>query len=102
MRREAWEETGLEVIQVEYVASQAWPFPDSLMLGFNCQTAQNSIRLIDNELETADWFTAEAIESRVCAGELKMPFSVSISWHLIDRWFTAQTGYSLKTLEGSV
>lgn len=99
VRREAWEETGLEVIQVEYFASQSWPFPDSLMLGFSCQTAQHSIRLIDHELETADWFTADQVESRISAGELKMPFNVSISWHLIDRWFKVQTGYSLASVE---
>ncbi len=98
VRREAWEETGLEVFDVEYYASQAWPFPDSLMVGYICKTAQNSIRLIDNELETADWFSAREVEDKLRSGDLKMPFPLSISWYLIDRWFRSQRGYSLNEI----
>lgn len=95
VRREAQEETGLRLDRVDYIASQAWPFPDSLMLGFSAECSQNDITLIDQELEMANWFSASEIESKLKAGQLKMPFEVSISWHLINRWFKAQKGYSL-------
>ena len=34
VRREVFEETAITVNEVEYFSSQAWPFPNSLMLGF--------------------------------------------------------------------
>ena len=96
--REALEETGLQVNNIEDVASQAWPFPDSLMLGFCAESSQHRITLVDQELEKAEWFSAGEIENGIRAGQLKMPFEVSISWHLINRWFREQTGFSLDTL----
>jgi NAD+ diphosphatase len=97
VKREAYEESGLVVESVEYVASQPWPFPDALMLGFRCETTQQEIALIDQELESARWFSAGEIESAICSGEFKMPFEFSIAWHLIDNWFVQQKGYSLKS-----
>ncbi len=96
--REAMEEVGIAVDKVKYVNSQPWPFPASLMIGFQCETNEHAIRLIDQELEQADWFSAADITHQIQSGELLMPFSVSISWHLIDRWYRKQTGNSLKIL----
>ena len=95
VRREAFEETGLAVEKVGYVASQPWPFPDALMLGFRCETSQQTIRLIDQELESARWFSADEIEAELASGRFRMPFEFSIAWHLIDDWFVRQKGYSL-------
>ncbi len=96
VKREAFEETGLAVECVEYVASQPWPFPDALMLAFRCKTTQQEITLIDQELESARWFSAGDIENAICSHEFKMPFEFSIAWYLIDEWFVQQKGYSLK------
>lgn len=98
VRREAWEETGVRVDQVEYVASQPWPFPDSLMLGFSAHTNDEQITLIDQELESAAWFSADDIEQGLKSQTFHMPFELSIAWQLIDRWFQSQKGYSLKTI----
>lgn len=97
VKREALEETGLKVNNIEYVASQPWPFPDSLMLGFSAECSEQRITLVDQELEKAEWFSAQEIEKRIKSGRLKMPFEVSISWHLINRWFNEQAGYSLES-----
>lgn len=99
VKREAIEETGLKVDQIQYIASQSWPFPDSLMLGFSTETTQHEISLADQELETADWFSAQDIKTKIETGTLQMPFKVSISWHLIDRWYIQQTGHSLASVE---
>ncbi|MBV1910240.1 MAG: NAD(+) diphosphatase [Kangiellaceae bacterium] len=101
VEREAMEEVGLVVSNVEYISSQPWPFPASLMLGFTCETKQHEISLIDQELEHAQWLSAKEIKTQVAAGELLMPFSVSISWHLVDRWYIQQTGQSIKTLSSN-
>ncbi len=96
--REAMEEVGLVVSNIKYVSSQPWPFPASLMLGFTTETKQRDICLVDEELEHAQWLSAEEIRISVEKGQLLMPFSVSISWHLVDRWYKQQTGESLASL----
>jgi len=64
--REAHEEVGLRVEDVRYVASQPWPFPQSLMVGFRCTPvdADVPLRLDDEELEEARWFTREELRAR--------------------------------------
>ncbi len=96
--REAMEEVGLEVSKVKYISSQPWPFPASLMLGFSCETKQHDIRLIDQELEHAQWFSAKEMKLAVENGDLLMPFSISISWYLVDLWYQSQTGDSLRSI----
>jgi len=99
VKREALEETGLVVESVEYIASQSWPFPDSLMMGFHCETQQHQITLVDQELEVAAWFSTDELEQQVKSGALKLPFPLSISWYLVERWYTQQTGRSLMDIE---
>ncbi len=58
--REVHEETGLTVGRVRYLASQPWPFPNSLMLGCVAEALTEKITL-DDELEDARWFTREGL-----------------------------------------
>jgi NAD+ diphosphatase len=81
--REVAEETGIVVGDVEYVASQPWPFPSSLMLGFRAVARSSDIRLRDGELEDARWFTRQDL----AAGHPALPPSGSISARLIDGWY---------------
>jgi NAD+ diphosphatase len=83
--REVAEETGVEVGDVEYVASQPWPFPSSLMLGFRALARSHEILLRDGELEDARWFT----RADIAAGRPALPPPGSISARLIDGWFRA-------------
>lgn len=99
VKREAYEEAGIEVEDASYISSQPWPFPASLMVGFHCTAKTSSIQLLDKELESAEWYSAKELENSLIDGSLLMPFSVSISWQIIDRWFTKETGYSIKSLE---
>jgi NAD+ diphosphatase len=80
--REVAEETGVEAGDIHYVASQPWPFPSSLMLGFRAVARTTDIRLRDGELEDARWFTRRDIAS----GHPALPPSGSISARLIDGW----------------
>lgn len=98
VEREALEEVGIATSNIQYIASQPWPFPASLMVGFTCETNEQEISLIDQELEQAHWFSAQELGEKVESGELLMPFSVSISWHLVDRWYRKQTGKSIKSI----
>lgn len=59
--REVMEETSLVVKDVRYFGSQPWPFPNSLMLGFQAQYESGEIEVGEDELEDARWFRADAM-----------------------------------------
>jgi NAD+ diphosphatase len=86
--REVDEEAGVQVSDVQYVASQPWPFPSSLMLGFRAIARTEQISLRDGELEDARWFT----RAELAAGHPSLPPSGSISARLIDGWFAGGAG----------
>ncbi len=56
VHREVKEEVGVELAKLEYVKSQPWPFPHSLMLGFIAEYQQGEIRVDEDELEDAQWW----------------------------------------------
>jgi len=94
--REVAEETGVLAGDVEYVASQPWPFPSSLMLGFRAVARTLDITLRDGELEDARWFT----RADLAAGHPLLPPPGAISARLIDAWFGAEGGPSGRPIAG--
>jgi NAD+ diphosphatase len=86
VRREVKEEAGIPVGSVRYDSSQPWPFPSSLMIGFRAEALDESIRIGDDELEDARWFTRAGIDAALEAGELRLSPRTSISRHLIESW----------------
>lgn len=89
VRREVSEESGVEVGEVEYLASQPWPFPSSLMIGFHARALTSEIRCHDDELEDARWFTAGQLRTAADWGDdaaLCLPRRDSIARFLIQRW----------------
>lgn len=91
VRREVAEETGVRVDGVAYLASQPWPFPASLMLGFHGRAAGGSIE-VGAELADARWFDADALPALIGSGALSLPPALSISFQLIDHWYHRLTG----------
>lgn len=89
VEREVREEVGLGVCEITYVASQPWPFPRALMLGFVAQTRDPRIRIDHKEIEAADWYTRERVRSELSAGRLLLPGARSISRRLINDWLSA-------------
>ncbi len=85
--REVEEETGARVTWVRYFASQPWPFPASLMLGFHAHAREAPVQL-DNELEDARWFELEQLRS---ADEALLPPPHTIARRLIEAWIQEQT-----------
>ena len=96
--REVQEETGVEVASMRYFASQPWPFPNSLMLGFVAQAASEKIQIGEDELEDARWFTREDIREGLAQGTFRLPLKLAISFHLIEDWFDAGGLGSLREL----
>jgi NAD+ diphosphatase len=89
--REVFEETGVVVSNPRYDSSQPWPFPSSLMIGFQAQAERGSPIRIGEELEDARWFTRAEIRSD---GLPLVPPSHSISYRLITTWLQSE-GQSL-------
>lgn len=85
--REVEEEAGLRVARPTYFASQPWPFPASLMVGFFAEALCSEIVLKDAELEAARWFTRQELVDALAEGSLKFPSTYSISYALIAEWF---------------
>ncbi|GAA2983113.1 NAD(+) diphosphatase [Actinokineospora diospyrosa] len=80
VRREVAEESGVAVGAVHYLASQAWPFPSGLMLGFRAVAVSPDIAVDRDELDEARWFT----RAEVAALGARRPDSVES--YLVDRW----------------
>jgi len=62
--RETFEETGIEVDDIAYVASQPWPFPASLMVGFTARACGGQLVVDRHELEDARWFSRADIAAQ--------------------------------------
>ncbi|MFD7920197.1 NAD(+) diphosphatase [Streptomyces sp. NPDC059740] len=87
VRREVFEEAGVTVGEVRYVASQPWPFPSSLMLGFMARAVSSEIQVDGEEIEEARWFSREELREAVENGDMLPPYGISIAARLIELWF---------------
>ena len=85
LAREVDEEVGLAVERTEYFASQPWPFPHTLMVGFRTEAAPGAVVLGD-ELADARWFTRSELREAVASGEVVVPDPYALSRSLIDDW----------------
>lgn len=90
MAREVREEVGLEVKSLQYIGSQGWPFPHSLMLGFHAEYAGGDIVMQEDEIEDARWFRIDDLPP--------LPASRSIARHLIDLYVARRLGLPEPTL----
>jgi NAD+ diphosphatase len=86
--REVREESGIVAYDPRFVTSQPWPFPASLMLGFEARSEGGEPEVSDGELEDVRWFTLAAVRaaSNDHGAELRLPPRVSIARFLIERW----------------
>ena len=87
--REVMEEAGVRIRRSRYLASQPWPFPSSLMLGFIAEAEPDPPQPAD-ELEDARWFSRDEVGAALRgehrdSGLLLSP-SISISRWLIEQW----------------
>ena len=89
VRREVREEAGVEVDEVRYQASQAWPYPRSLMVGFTAQAVDaGAARPDGEEILSVRWFGRDEIgEGLAGRGDLLLPGPASIAHRLISGWY---------------
>jgi NAD+ diphosphatase len=88
VRRETFEEAGVRVGKVEYVTSQPWPFPSSIMIGCIGEAESEDIVIDRTELEDARWFSREDIRRMLAEEheEFAAPSPIAIARHLIREW----------------
>ena len=82
--REVREEVAIEVQNIQYVGSQCWPFPHSMMLGFHAEYAGGEIVMQPDEIEDAQWFRVDALPP--------LPAGRSIARYLIDLYVARRLG----------
>ncbi len=80
--REVEEEVGVLVKNLEYLGSQPWPFPNSLMLGFHAEYDSGDIALQQEEIADAKWFSIDDLPA--------IPGKIAISRWLIDDFLSKQ------------
>ena len=87
--RELFEEAGIRVSDVTYVASQPWPFPSSLMIGCRAVARDPALTLDTTEIEAAMWVDRGEVRAAL-AGDMGAPFmappSLAIARHLLEDW----------------
>ena len=82
--REVREEVSVEITDIRYIASQNWPFPHSLMLGFHAQYVSGEIIPQADEIEDAQWFNIHNLPP--------LPAQNSIARYLIDLYVAQRLG----------
>jgi NAD+ diphosphatase len=76
---------------VSYVASQPWPFPSSLMLGFDALAERGDPAPSDDELAEVRWFERAEVERAASwEGPLQLAPPYSIARRLIDAWLAGR------------
>jgi NAD+ diphosphatase len=89
VEREVGEEAGITVSDVRYVSSQPWPFPASLMLGFEATYAAGDPHPHDRELQAVQWFTRDELRRAAAgAGDIAIPPPLAIARRLMDGWLS--------------
>lgn len=95
VRREVKEETNVDVGASRYLASQPWPFPAALMVGFHATATGTDIACNDQELAEARWVSRDDI----IRCEVILPPRISIAYYLVATWFDQYDGPSLASLD---
>lgn len=85
--REVFEEVGVRVTACQYLGSQSWPFPASLMLGFTAVTEDAEATPDGVEVTRARWFSREELQEAVLRGDITISSRLSIARALIEHWY---------------
>lgn len=87
--RELFEEAGIRVRNIRYIASQPWPFPSSLMFGCHADAEGSDLTIDTTELEDARWFTRDEVVAALTEqpdAPFLPPPTTAIARTLLERW----------------
>ncbi len=84
--REAYEEVGIKLKNINYLFSQFWPFANNLMVGFEAISCSIKLKINKSEIEDAIWVTKEELLSLKNKKKLILPKKYAIAHSLIAHW----------------
>jgi len=100
--REVFEEAGVYCNDINYLASQAWPFPASIMIAFEAITDHPDTAKADGvEITEIAWFSRDEMKTAIASGALLLPPSISVARKMITGWYTAKPGYEVVDLKST-
>ena len=98
LHREVLEEVGVPVAEYQYLGSQPWPFPSSVMIAFEAITDHPELARPDGEeITEIRWFDRKGLSDATRRGEILLPPPISVARAMIDRWYGAVEGEPLST-----
>ncbi len=88
VKREVYEEVGLELDDIRYKYSQYWPYSSNLMLGYEAKvnSKKKKLKINKNEIEKASWFSSKEIISLSKQKKIILPKKDAIAYSLIIDW----------------
>ena len=87
VQREVFEESGVRVRDVSYIASQPWPFPSQLMIGCHSYADDDALVIDETEMAEINWYTRDEVTSALAgSGPFVAPPPHAIAHHLLRWW----------------
>ena len=98
--REVAEEAGIKLNKINYLGSQPWPFPSSLMIAFEAVTDNpKDARPDGDEIEEIRWFTRAEMKQAIIDSTLILPLDISVARQMINGWYGDDAAKDLKGAE---
>ncbi len=98
--REVGEEAGITLSKINYLGSQPWPFPSSLMIAFEATTDNPSAAQPDgDEIEEIRWFSRAEMKQAIIDDTLILPLDISVARQMINGWYGDDAAIDLKGAE---
>lgn len=95
--REVEEEAGVKLTQINYLGSQPWPFPASLMIAFEAVTNTPDLARPDGEeIEEIRWFSRSDMKQAILNNSLILPLEISVARQMIKAWYGDAADTDLK------
>lgn len=99
--REVFEEAGVHLTDINYLTSQPWPFPASIMIAFEAITHRpEEARPDGTEITEVRWFSRDEMKKAVMAEDILLPPTISVARRMIESWYTRVDGYAREQLHG--
>ena len=99
--REVFEEAGVYLTDINYLTSQPWPFPASIMIAFEGITQRpEEARPDGTEITEVRWFSRDEMKAAVDAQDILLPPKISVARRMIETWYMQIDGYTREQLYG--